>query len=55
MFIFQPFAIPIICIFKWLAEVFLFLSNWLYKAYSALLGWSIAINDSVEADIWPRE
>lgn len=55
MFIFHPFAVPIICIFKWLAACFLFLSNVFYETYSLLLGWSIKINDSVEADIWPRE
>jgi hypothetical protein len=55
MFILEPFAIPFIYLFKWLAAIFLFISNTSYAAYSSLLGWSMKINDVVEASVWPRE
>jgi hypothetical protein len=55
MFILEPFALPFIYLFKWLAELCLLLSNLLFASYSALLGWSMKLNDIVEASIWPRD
>jgi hypothetical protein len=55
MFVFEPFAIPFIYLFKWLAELFLLISNLAFSAYSALLGWSMWLNDKVEANIWSRD
>ena len=55
MFILEPFALPFIYLFKWLAAVFLFISNISYAIYSKLLGWSMDINDAVEASVWPKD
>jgi hypothetical protein len=55
MFILEPFALPFIYLFKWLAAVFLFISNISYATYSKLLGWSMDINDAVEARVWPKD
>lgn len=55
MFILEPFALPFIYLFKWLAELCLLLSNLLFASYSALLGWSMKLNDIVEASVWPRD
>jgi hypothetical protein len=55
MFIFAPIAAPFIYLFKYIAAVFLFLSNVLFSAYSAVLGWSMKLNDLTESNIWPRE
>jgi len=55
MFILEPFAIPFIYLFKWLAELFLLASNGAYWLYSKLLGASMWLNDAVESNIWPKE
>ena len=55
MFILEPFAIPFIYLFKWLAELFLLISNGAFSLYSKLLGASMWLNDAVESNIWPRE
>jgi hypothetical protein len=55
MFILEPFVIPFIYLFKWLAAAFLWLSNLTYAIYSTLLGWSMWLNDQVESSIWPRD
>jgi len=55
MFILEPFAIPLIYLFKWLAAAFLWLSNSTYWLYSKLLGASMWLNDVVEGSIWPRD
>jgi len=55
MFVLEPFAIPFIYLFKWLAAAFLWLSNACYFLYSTLLGWSIKLNDLVESNIWSRD
>jgi hypothetical protein len=55
MFILQPFVLPFIVIFKWIAELFLWMSNAFYKLYDLFLGWSITLNDKTESDVWIRE
>jgi len=55
MFILEPFALPFIYLFMWLAKLCLLLSNLLYAAYSKLLGWSMDLNDLVESNVWPKE
>jgi len=55
MFIFSCIATPLIVSLKWIAELFLFLSNTCYKLYDLFLGWSIDLNDSTESDVWIRE
>ena len=55
MFILEPFALPFIYLFKWLAQFCLLLSNGLFAVYSKLLGWSMDLNDIVEANVWPKD
>jgi hypothetical protein len=55
MYIFQPFAFPFIWLFKWLAQLFLLLSNWCYWLYDKSLGFSIWLNDITESETWPRD
>ena len=55
MIIFSSLATPIIVILKWIAELFLWLSNGFYKLYDLFLGWSITLNDKTESDVWIRE
>jgi hypothetical protein len=55
MYIFASLATPFIYLLKWIAELFLFLSNIFGSAYSRLIGASIWLNDIVEANVWPKE
>ena len=55
MFIFSGIATPFIVILKWIAELFLSLSNGFYKLYDWTLGASIWLNDETESDVWIRE
>ena len=55
MYVFGTLAIPFIYLFKWVARLFLFVSNICYSAYSALLGASMWLSDLTEANVWPKE